>query len=105
MSKDTSKGKIIAFNAGRKSAPSSVEAKATGTAQPKPFLETWLKNHEDGQSVVQENLSLKEQKHRLEEERDELIPSSQESILYYVSLGIATLMLIATLAAIFVKAF
>ncbi len=86
MAKDSPKGKVIDFGSARKNAPSAVEAKAAGNAQPKPFLETWLKNHEDSQSVVQENLSLKEQKRLLEEERRSLIPSLDENLLHYGSL-------------------
>ncbi len=86
MAKNRPQAKVIDFGTARKHVKPATEAKATGTSQPKPFLETWLKNHEDSQSVVQENLSLKQQKRRLEEERDSLIPSIPESTLYYTAI-------------------
>ena len=108
MGKDPSKGKVIEFSSARKSAESATEVKAAANAAPAPrgggFMETWLKGHEDSQALVKENLSLREQQRRLEEERGDFIPNTSESLLYYISLGIATLILIGTLAAIFIKA-
>ncbi len=93
MGKDPSKGKVIEFSSARKSAESATEVKAAANAAPASrgggFMETWLKGHEDSQALVKENLSLREQQRRLEEERSLLIPTLDENLLYYGSLVFA----------------
>jgi hypothetical protein len=93
MAKDGPKGKVIEFSSVRKTGASNTQVKsmvnAPGIQSSTPrsgFLDTWLKGHEDSQSLVKENLSLQEQKRRLEEERDSLIPSLSENLIYYASL-------------------
>lgn len=99
----SAKGKVIDFRSARTSAEAPVQVKATANASGSRggFLDTWLKQHEDEQSLVQENLSLKEQQRRLEDERRELIPSISESVLYYAAIAFGLVMSVGWLIGSF----
>ena len=91
MAKDRPHGKVIDFRSARKASTSAVAKKMAANA-PAPrggFLDAWLKNHEDSQSLIQENLSLQNQQRRLEAERHAFLPSLEEHLLYYGSLACA----------------
>ena len=101
----TSQGKVIDFDAARKSteAPIEVKAAVNKPARGGGFLDTWLKNHENSQSLVNENLFLKEQKYILEEERNSLIPSFSENILYYTIIILGVIYLIGWVTTAVIK--
>ncbi len=96
MSAQRKKGVVVSLAEARKTAPAPLESHPhSAPASKSGYLESWYKEHEDRQGLIQESLRTKKENAEWERKYNELKPTLAERSLYYISVfGIVATLLV-----------
>lgn len=96
MSAQRKKGVVVSLAEARKTAPAPLQSHPhSAPASKSGYLESWYKEHEDRQGLIQESLRTQKENAEWERKYNDLKPTLGEHALYYVSvLGIVVTLLV-----------